>query len=324
MKPVFTTLTSPPDQRVDLWQDFVSRSCVPIEVGDFEPAGFGAHIDTVRLGEIDVSHFTGAEQSIRRPRHIISSSDADMFAAVIQLSGAMSYAQGNEEGSQITGSVTLFDMTRDYYSMFHNNMDFIDVSIPRKLVEALLGPTRNLAGLTIGPDEPLTSLIIAFFRNQTKLAEGLSPEAACRLGAIGADLLATGFLEKIGHMPGQRLGNAAAMARAKAFVRGNLADSELSPQMVAASGNMSLRRMQELFAEERLTIADYIWEQRLLHAKKRLESRAFDRLPIADVGASAGFTSLPHFSRRFRSRFGYGPGECRRRAARGAKGTVVF
>jgi AraC family transcriptional activator of tynA and feaB len=324
MKSAFTTSTVAAAQRVELWQDFVSRSFAPVEVVDFDPAQFEAHIDAVQLGGLGLSHFTGAEQTIVRPRQIIRSSDADMFVALIQLSGAMSYAQSAEEGRDLTGSVTLFDMTRNYSAMFHGRMDFIDVSIPRKRIETLLGSARNLAGLTLGPEQPMTSLIIEFFRSQLKVVNRLSGESADRLGAIGMDLLAAGFLEKMGQTSSQSVGNAAAMARAKAFVRTHLGDCTLSPDVVAASQTLSLRRMQELFAEEMLTISDYIWEQRLLRAKHMLQGRAFDRLSVAEIGCSVGFVSIPHFSRRFRLRFGCTPIECRQRKAPGRVAAPAF
>ena len=317
MKGVFTTSAVAADQRIDLWQDFVSNSFAPVEISKFDPFQFEAHIDAVQIGDVGLSHFTGAAQAICRPRRIISANDDDIFVAVVQLSGTLSFAHNTEEGSDLAGSVTLFDMTREYRAMFHSRMDFIDVSIPRKRVEALLGSTRNLAGLTLGPAQPMTALIIEFFRNQLKLADQLSVESARRLGTIGADLLAAGFLEMMGRTPGQAVNNTAAMARAKAFIRAHLADSALSPEMVAASENLSLRRMQELFAGEMLTISDHIWEQRLLRSRMMLESRAFDRLSVAEVAGAAGFVSMPHFSRRFRARFGCTPGELRQRGLGG-------
>jgi AraC family transcriptional activator of tynA and feaB len=313
MKSVFTTSTVAVTQRVELWQNFVSGAFAPVEISDFDLVQFEAHIDAVQLGDLGLSHFTGTGHGICRPRRMIRSSDADMFVAVVQLSGALSYAQNTGDGRHLTNNVTLFDMTRDYRSMFHDRMDFIDVTIPRKRIETLLGSTRHLAGLTLGPEQPMTAMIVDFFRRQVTMANQLSPETAGRVGAIGMDLLAAGFLEHMGQTPGQTIGNAAAMARAKAFVRANLGDCTLSPEIVAASENLSLRRMQELFAAEMLTISDYIWEQRLLRGKYMLEGRAFDRLSIAEIGGSVGFVSIPHFSRRFRLRFGCTPVECRQR-----------
>ena len=65
--------------------------------------------------------------------------------------------------------------------------------------------------------------------------------------------------------------------------------------MVAASDNLSLRRLQELFAEELLTISDYVWEQRLVRAKTMLESQAIRRLSVAEIAGSMGLVSIPHF-----------------------------
>lgn len=311
VKRVFSLLEVEPKHRVDLWRTALTETFAPVDPVNYKPEGFDVRLETANLGDLEVSHLVGVEQGIRRLRHLIKPSDADMFVAMVQVGGSIGYEHGGREASGLVKSVTLFDMSQEYGTMMHGSLSIIDVTIPRKRVEALFGSTRHLAGLSLDRADPMTHLITEFFRNQMQIAEQLSAEGASRLGTIGADLLATAFLERMGRSPGHATSGNAAMVRAKAFIRAHLGDQALSPEMVAASQNLSLRRMQELFATECLSISDYIWDQRLLRAKAMLESQAMVRISITNIAYAVGFVSLPHFSRRFRARFGCSPNEAR-------------
>jgi AraC-like DNA-binding protein len=300
-----------PEQRVDFWRTALTETFVPVDLMNYKANGFDVSIETVELGDLEVSHLTGVEQDIFRSRSMIRSGDADPFIAVLQLDGSMGFEHNGKQANGLSGSVTLFDTTQEYVTMMRDKLNIIDVTIPRPRIEALFGSTRHLAGLTLDGDHPMTKLVIEFFRHQMQMPAELSKEDAARLGAVGGDLLAAAFLEKIGRSPGLST-SAAAMVRAKAFIRDRLGDHTLTPEMVATSQGISLRRMQELFAAESLSIGDYIWEQRLLRAYGMLRSKGLTRISVAEVAYAVGFVSLPHFSRRFRARFGYTPVETRR------------
>ena len=316
MKTVFNLLDAEPRHRVDLWKSKIAKTFSPAEVVDYNPMEFHVRLETLFFGDLEVSSLIGAEQGIFRPRRVIRPSDADMFVAIVQVGGSLRYAHCGKEACGLSGSVTLLDMTQEYRTMMRDGLNAINVTIPRRQIETLFGSTRYLAGMSLDGDQPMTRLIVEFFRNQMQIADQLSTEATSRLGAIGADLLATAFLEKMGRTPGHGAGGTAALVRAKAFIRAHLGDEALSPKAVAASQNLSLRRMQELFAAESLSISDYLWEQRLLQAKVMLESKGLARTPIADIAYAVGFVSLPHFSRRFRARFGRSPAEAQRLGAK--------
>jgi AraC family transcriptional activator of tynA and feaB len=316
LKTVFNLLEAEPKHRVDLWKTKLGETFAPVELTNYNVENFDVRMETSLFGDLEISTLIGAEQGICRPRRLIRPSDTDTFVAVVQMGGSRSYTHGGNEATGLGESVTLFDMTQDYRTMMRGSLDIINITVPRKRIEAMFGSTRHLAGMSLDVGQPLTQLIIEFFRTQMQIADQLSAETASRLGAIGSDLLATAVLETIGRIPGYGVSGTAAVVRAKAFIRGRIGDELLSPMMVAASQKLSLRRMQELFAAESLSISDYIWEQRLLRSKMMLEGKARIRVSIANVAYAVGFASLPHFSRRFRARFGCSPAEAQRFVAK--------
>ena len=311
MPSVFSSDQIAPRHRLDAWRSFVSDAFVPTDIVGAEQAGFEARMEAVSLGEVGLARFTGSRQGFNRTRPMIRSSQPDGFVASIPLSGRLRFTHGAESGETPTGGITLFEMAGETCTTNTEDMNVLAIALPRFRVEALFGSVRNLGGLTLGAEAAMTPIIIGFLRSVMASAESLTGDSAARLGTIAADLLAAGFLERMGRDPNRSMGIAACAARAKAFIRANLGDSLLSPEMVARRQGFSLRRLQEIFAAERLTVSNYIWEQRLLRARDMLSSRAFDRLTLDEVARAAGFSGSPHFFRRVRARFGQTPREIR-------------
>jgi AraC-like DNA-binding protein len=99
--------------------------------------------------------------------------------------------------------------------------------------------------------------------------------------------------------------------RAKAYVEANIKDRTLDPSRLATAIGISLRRLQELFAERDLNIASYIWQCRLEVAAKLLEAPGSGHLSLGSVAESCGFADQAHFSRRFKALHGMTPSEYR-------------
>jgi hypothetical protein len=201
LRTMLNLLDIEPKHRVDSWKTALAETFVPVDLKNYRLEDFSVSLETAVFGDLQISKLSGSEQNIFRPRHLIRSSDADWFIAVIQLSGSMDYSQNAIEGSVLRGGITLFDPTREYRTLMRGHLNTINVTISRKRIEALFGSTRHLAGLSLGSDQPMTKLAIEFFRGQMQIADQLSEETARRLGTIGADLLASAFLEKMGRFP---------------------------------------------------------------------------------------------------------------------------
>ena len=101
----------------------------------------------------------------------------------------------------------------------------------------------------------------------------------------------------------------ALMRRVEAYVKANLA-GELSLRSLAEVACMSVNHFVRSFrAASGLTPHQYVLEQRLRTASEMLRAGS---TPIATIAASCGFGNAPHFSMKFRARFGVSPSRYRR------------
>jgi AraC-like DNA-binding protein len=100
-------------------------------------------------------------------------------------------------------------------------------------------------------------------------------------------------------------------ARVCGIVKDGFIDPDLTPSAVAAVAGISLRYLQKLFTPRGTTCGQFIHTMRLDHAARLLQRRAMcgTKLPLGDIALGAGFRDYKFFSRKFRQRFGCGPGE---------------
>ena len=110
------------------------------------------------------------------------------------------------------------------------------------------------------------------------------------------------------------------MHRARRFVGRQLADPDLTPEILCTELGVSRSRLYRLF-EPLGGISAYIRRQRLLKTRDAL-SDSSDRRSISRIAEEWGFTDPSAYSRTFRHEFGLSPSEARKEGW-GGRGYVV-
>ncbi|AEY86830.1 AraC-family transcriptional regulator [Streptomyces hygroscopicus subsp. jinggangensis 5008] len=95
------------------------------------------------------------------------------------------------------------------------------------------------------------------------------------------------------------------------FVEQHLADPDMNPQTIADAHHISLRRLQQLLAEDDTSPAAWIRRRRLERCRLDLVNPRLNAQPIQAIAARWGFTDAAHFSRLFRAIYGLPPRDYR-------------
>lgn len=95
--------------------------------------------------------------------------------------------------------------------------------------------------------------------------------------------------------------------RAKAFIEIHLGDPKLSIDQISAALGCTKRYLHMAFREEGTTISRYVWQSRIERCRRELENPTSNFRSITEVAFSWGFSSASHFSRLFKSQFGFAP-----------------
>lgn len=93
------------------------------------------------------------------------------------------------------------------------------------------------------------------------------------------------------------------LQRIEAFIRRNLQDPDLGPDIIAAACGISTRYLHQIFKGADTTVSRWIREQRLLACKQEVEAQGC-RDTIADIAYRWGFADQAQFSRAYRAQFG--------------------
>jgi AraC-like DNA-binding protein len=99
--------------------------------------------------------------------------------------------------------------------------------------------------------------------------------------------------------------------RVKAYIRLHLRDPDLTIERIALALSCSKRYLHMCFADEEVSIAEFIWIERLDQCRRELEEDTPSGRTITEVAFSWGFNSSSHFSRLFKKRFGAPPSRSR-------------
>ncbi|MFD4977396.1 helix-turn-helix transcriptional regulator [Streptomyces sp. NPDC058424] len=87
----------------------------------------------------------------------------------------------------------------------------------------------------------------------------------------------------------------------------------MTPQTIADAHHISLRHLQQLFAENDTSPAAWIRHRRLERCCLDLADPHLNARPIQAIAARWGFTSPTHFSHLFRAAYGIPPRDYRNR-----------
>jgi len=104
--------------------------------------------------------------------------------------------------------------------------------------------------------------------------------------------------------------------RIRCFIRDNLSNPLLSPEMIAASVNLSRRYVYDLFENDGLTMMQNIRLERLKRCREELSNPLLAGRSIGEIASSWGFSHFSDFCRSFKKTFGCSPTVYRRTSSK--------
>jgi len=108
------------------------------------------------------------------------------------------------------------------------------------------------------------------------------------------------------------------LTRIEAFVRNNLRNPALDPDLIARNCGISIRYLHELFRDTNQTLGAWIRDQRLDACRAALIDRSITQ-SVGEIAYHWGFGDQAQFSRAFKAHYGLSPKEFRDEARRKAR-----
>jgi AraC-like DNA-binding protein len=289
----------------DEWMSFLRRSCANDLVG-FDPrtfTGWFQRYDVYGLNALNAGN--NIERINRTPRHTRLDGHED-YSLIFQLTGRTAFDHNDRLLELDAGDVILVDPTRPM-TVFNEPglVRHLALHLPRQQLVSHLGfePRGGLHRTGTSADRLLLQLMREALREGVDASD--LPKSQMQL--VVFDLLAALFtpkrVEPTSHYREK------VFARICRLIEARFSDPDLTPSAVASEARISVRYMQKLFSARGTTCGHFIHELRLDRASHLLRRRALLKSdqPLSDIAFTCGFLDYPHFSRKFRERFGHAP-----------------
>lgn len=297
----FTTDTIAPEHRFEAWRAMLDASHEVIT----DEVGFRGEITSTQFDGMVVHVMRASAQSTLRDERRVKRDGQEHLVLYINSAPARALAFDRELVLP-SNSVSVSDLSQASRRSAVPEQDSIIVSLSRELVQEARGHTNALHGqiLEIGSG----ALLAAHLRNLALHAGAIDPAASANVSRATAELLVA-CLDPNRRTVGQARPaiEAAALVRAKRYVREHLADPTLDPERLLGVLGVSRSTLFRMF-KPLGGVASFIGVERLRAARRVLgDNRSAVR--VAEVATRFGFSSSAHFGREFKRQFGMTPSD---------------
>ncbi|GLY03463.1 helix-turn-helix domain-containing protein [Actinoplanes sp. NBRC 101535] len=291
---------------LDTFRDELAASGIPPLANRMAGADFRAGIATRDLGPLRmISLDTPASACVGRER---DARDGANLAVKVMMRGRTRIEQGNGAADLGPADLVLLDPTRTV--RFESTASaHVTILVPRRELRIRPAQIDRLVGVRIDGGHGPGALVSALARNAAvstsarsaaQAVTGFRAGEALRSAAAVVELIAVALEARLGDerpAPDERLRD-----RIVGYIEARLADPDLTPPGIAAAHHMSVRRLHKLFEDQPLTVAALIRHRRLEHCRAELVASG---RTVTAVAARWGFPDPTHFSKLFKSTYGY-------------------
>jgi AraC-like DNA-binding protein len=313
VKTVFSTQDVHPRDRFDYW---LSAACDQLvnhhSVADCPPK-FSAELRSGTLANLGLVLFENAGMTIDHDKRQASEADNRDLFVCRQIAGAVVLEQENREGLLRPGDMMLIDPRSPYSGRFSADSKMLVLKVPRRLIEARVGQTREITACTINPSQAECMMTSAFLALLPNYSDSLSSEAEELVNNQVLDLIGIS-IAKFFHGNRSRLSSARSLAllKLRAAIETRLCDPALNAEEVASAAGVSVRYANAVLAEYNTSVMRLIQIRRLERCRIALEDPSQRHRTASDIAYSWGFSDMTHFGRKFRAAYGLLPSDLRK------------
>ncbi|WP_320784727.1 helix-turn-helix domain-containing protein [Streptomyces sp. CRN 30] len=313
----FSTTVVEPKERFALWEETTARSHMRNRLRSDDQDDFRAGMRVLDLGEVSVSALAYSHLGLVRTPRLVRQSDPEMYQINYLPGGRGRLSLGRHDTRLGPGDLVLLDSSSAYHGDVRASSDdwaHLTVQFPRELLPLPQSTVRRLLAVPIGGHRGMAGVFTRWLADLNARADEFTPADLPTLASVTLDLLASALarcLDADGSLPPESR-RRALRTRVFEFAEQRLADPGTTPRTIAEAHHISLRTLQQLFAEDDTSPAAWLRARRLERCRADLADPRGSTDPVQAVAARWGFTDAAHFSRLFRATYGMPPRDYRR------------
>ena len=311
MPTTISTAHTAPHQRSRFWHEAIASTYFPLDLKFRAPENFSGEVTSWDLGWVSLSRLTSeALRYTRLPHHFRAERD-EHFLVTVPARSEIFFSQAGRDVRCHPGGFIL-ERSHEPYEFSHDEAaDLWVMKVEAKALGLRVRAPDRFCSLQFNATEGAGGLFIDMLHLIPGRFDAMSVETRETVGKQLTDLLVLALkADERTLTSATSTVRAAHLTRIESFVRRNIGEAALDPEMIARACGISTRYLHELFRDTNQTVGGWIRDQRLDAAREALADKA-NRASIAEVAYAHGFSDQAQFSRSFRARFGHTPKEAR-------------
>lgn len=302
----FSTATTEPQHRSSKWNAVVNDAYFPLELQFRDPIHFNGQLSRMSMGHVGMSRLTSDPLSYERRRAHIREAREEEYLITLPRATSVEFRQLGREVRCDPGGFIIERGDEPYRFLYENPNDLFVLKVGRKALEERVRQPDRFCAKVFNATSGTAGLFASMVdQAQSKFAD---------LGAAAGETVGRQLLELLGLALDETVDasssnlsavRTAHISRVEKFIRENLKNPNLSPDLIAESCGISKRYLHDLFKDVNGTVSQQIRDQRLIAARDRLTTAP--GLPISEVSYRFGFSDQAQFSRLFKNKFGITP-----------------
>ena len=311
MKTTITTDGTPLAERSRQWHDTIARTYFPLDLKFREPDSFGGDLTIWDLGDVSLSRLASRALQYRRLPHHFRSERDEQFLITVPAQSEIFFAQCGKEVRCNPGGFIL-ERSHEPYEFSHAEAaDLWVLKVDSRRLNHLVRAPDRFCSLEFDARDGAGGLFADMLHLIPGRFDAMTDETRATVGRQLIDLLVLALKADARTLTSaQSSVREAHLTRIESFVRRNLHDPMLDPEIIARSCGISTRYLHELFRDTNQTLGSWIRDQRLEACRTALADPGHHST-VAEIAYRWGFSDQAQFSRSFRSRYGCSPKEYR-------------
>lgn len=223
------------------------------------------------------------------------------------IGGSVTVGQDGRETFVSAGDFVVIDTVRPF-RLDTPSMQAHAIDIPTARMREIFPLIDGLTSVSIdgqrGPGAVLRGIFENIFNHARDIGDDEADHIAAAIPHMTASLLASLPARGV-PIPGRVDGYH--RQRIRNFVRENLRNKELTPDMVARSLDLSVRYVHKLGESGPITLMRWVWAERIARCASELAKPELRHRTVSEIAFYWGFHDAAHFSRLFRAHMGKSP-----------------
>lgn len=306
----FSTTSLPPQDRASGWTSVIAEAYFPLQLQFREPMKFTGSLSRMELGHVSLSRLSSAPANYERRQQHVREARQEEYLITIPKCSSIEFRQLGRDVRCEPGGFILERGHEPYRFMYERPNDLFVAKVSKTALSERVREPDRFCARVINATSGTANLFVNMVQHGHNQFASSRPAAAETIGRQLLELLGLALeAETDVAASGASSVRAAHLQRVDQFIRQNLKNPDLSPDLIAGACGVSKRYLHDLFKDVNGTVSQQIRDQRLIAARDRLGN--VGNVTIAEVSYRFGFADQAQFSRLFKARFGMPPSEYR-------------